>query len=282
MFSKKILTGLFILISASVIAQTQKSTYDPHDLFTPNFYPPSVNEYRAADGEPGIKYWTNKASYKIAALLMPSKDEITGSVIITYTNNSPQALPFVWLYLDENLYNLNSRGQAKMPATGRSRYGDANSKFEGGYKIQSVKILSQLQKVNQQKRNVTNIISETRMQLRLPVPLAANGGTIQFKIDYSYSIPKYGSDRTGIQDTKNGKIYAIAQWYPRMCVFDDIEGWNTLPYLGAGEFYLDYGDYDYTITAPANQIVVGSGELQNPAEVLTPVQMKRMAQAQAK
>ena len=280
MFSKKILTGLFIVISVSVIAQTQKSTYDPHDLFTPNFYPPSVNEYRAADGEPGIKYWTNKASYKIAASLDASRDEITGSVIITYTNNSPQALPFVWLYLDENLYNLNSRGQAKMPATGRSRYGDANSKFEGGYKIQSVKILSAAVKGKSAETNVTSVISETRMQLRFAAPLAANGGTIQFKINYSYSIPKYGSDRTGIQDTKNGKIYAIAQWYPRMCVFDDIEGWNTLPYLGAGEFYLDYGDYDYTITAPANQIVVGSGELQNPAEVLTPVQLKRMAQAQ--
>ena len=278
MFAKKILTGFLILICASVAAQTQKSTYDQHDLFTPNFYPSSVNEYRASDGEPGIKYWTNKASYKIAASLDDTKDEITGSVIITYTNNSPQAMPFVWLYLDQNLYNLNSRGQAKMPATGRSRYGDVNSKFEGGYKIQSVKIISPA-KGKKLKKNVTDVISETRMQLRLPAPLAANGGTIQFKIDYSYSIPKYGSDRTGIQDTKNGKIYAIAQWYPRMCVFDDIEGWNTLPYLGAGEFYLDYGDYDYTITAPANQIVVGSGELQNPEEVLTPTQIKRLAQA---
>ena len=105
------------------------------------------------------------------------------------------------------------------------------------------------------------------------------GGTIQFKIDYSFSVPRYGSDRTGILDTKHGKIYAIAQWYPRMCVFDDIQGWNTLPYLGAGEFYLDYGDYDYTITAAANQIVAGSGELQNPQEVLTPAQIKRLAQA---
>ena len=83
MFAKKILTGFLILICASVTAQTQKSTYDPHDLFTPDFYPSSVNEYRASDGEPGIKYWTNKASYKIAASLDDTKDEITGSVIIT-------------------------------------------------------------------------------------------------------------------------------------------------------------------------------------------------------
>ena len=277
MFSKKLITGFLILICATVAAQTN-FTYDPHDLFTPNFYPSSVNEYRAADGEPGPKYWTNKASYKIEASIDDVKDEITGSEIITYTNNSPIAMPFVWLYLDQNLYNLDSRGQAKMPATGRSRYGDVNSTFDGGDKIHSVKILS-LSKGKTIETNVEDIISETRMQLRLPVPLAANGGTIRFKIDYSFAIPKYGSDRTGILDTKNGKIYAIAQWYPRMCVFDDIEGWNTLPYLGAGEFYLDYGDYDYTITAPANQIVVGSGELQNPAEVLTPLQIKRLALA---
>ncbi|MEP6927318.1 MAG: M1 family metallopeptidase [Ginsengibacter sp.] len=277
MFTKKLLTGFLILICASVIAQTQKSTYDPHDLFAPNFYPSSVNEYRAADGEPGIKYWTNKASYKIAASLDDIKDEITGSVTITYTNNSPQTMSFLWLYLDQNLYNLNSRGQAKTPAMGRSRYGDVNSKFEGGYKIQSVKILSA--KGISSEKSITDVVSETRMQLRLPAPLAANGGTVQFKIDYSFSIPKYGSDRMGILDTKNGKIYAIAQWYPRMCVYDDIEGWNTLPYLGAGEFYLDYGDYDYTITAPAKELIVGSGELQNSQDVLTPLQLQRLTQA---
>src|SRR4030095_7062452 len=103
------------------------------------------------------------------------------------------------------------------------------------------------------------------------------GGTVKFKIDYAFTIPEYGSDRMGILSTKNGNIYAIAQWYPRMCVFDDIEGWNTLPYLGAGEFYLEYGDYDFTITAPVNHIVVGSGELVNPQEVYTPAQVKRWA-----
>lgn len=277
MFTKKLITGFLILLCAIVSAQTN-STYNPHDLFNPNFYPSSVNEYRTADGEPGPKYWTNKASYKIEAAIDDVKDEITGSEIITYTNNSPVAMPFVWLYLDQNLYNLDSRGQAKMPATVGSRYGDVNSKFQGGDKIKSVKILS-ISKGKTIEENVEEIISDTRMQLRLPAPLAANGGTIRFKIDYSFAIPKYGSDRTGILDTKNGKIYAIAQWYPRMCVFDDIEGWNTLPYLGAGEFYLDYGDYDYTITAPANQIVVGSGELQNPEQVLTQTQIKRLAQA---
>ncbi len=275
---KKFVFVFLILFSVSAAAQKDSSTYDPHDLFTPNFYPSSVNEFRAADGQPGPKYWKNKASYKIAAELDDLKDKITGSVTITYTNNSPQALSFLWLYLDENLYKLDSRGQAKTPALGRSRYGDVNSQFEGGYNIQSVQLLTSASgKMSASK--VNNVITDTRMQLRLDKPLAANGGSIQIKIDYSYFIPKYGSDRTGIQDTKNGKIYAIAQWYPRMCVYDDIEGWNTLPYLGAGEFYLDYGDYDYTITAAADEIVVGSGELQNPQEVLTATQLKRFTQA---
>lgn len=276
--SKKLLTGLIILICTSATAQDSSSIYNQHDLFNPNFYPSSVNEYRAADGEPGPKYWTNRASYKIEATLDEVKDEIAGSEIVTYTNNSPEALPFVWLYLDQNLFNLDSRGQAKMPATRRSRYGDVNSNFKGGFNIKSVKLIS-ITNGKTSEVDLDTTISDTRMQLRLPEALKANGGTVRFKIEYSFAIPEHGSDRTGILDTKNGKIYAIAQWYPRMCVFDDIEGWNTLPYLGAGEFYLDYGDFDYSITAPANELVVGAGELQNPQDVLTATQIKRLAQA---
>ncbi|MEP7079905.1 MAG: M1 family metallopeptidase [Ginsengibacter sp.] len=275
--NKLLASVLFIFIGTVAMAQ-QASTYDHHDLFAPNFYPSAVNEFRTADGQPGEKYWTNKASYLIAASLDTAKDAVTGSVTITYTNNSTKPMDFVWLYLDENLYRLDSRGQAKAPATGRSRYTNSSSAFEGGYNLKSVKIIS----TNKGKESITDadkVITDTRMQLRLPTPLAANGGTIRFKIDYSYFIPQYGSDRTGIQETKNGKLYAIAQWYPRMCVFDDIEGWNTLPYLGAGEFYFDYGDYDFQITAPANLMVVGSGDLQNPQQVFTASEIKKYNEA---
>ena len=117
------------------------------------------------------------------------------------------------------------------------------------------------------------------MQLRLASPLEANGGTVEIKMNYSFNIPQYGADRTGIQATENGKMFAIAQWYPRMCVYDDIEGWNTLPYLGASEFYLSYGDFEYEITAPAKMIVVASGDLQNPQDVFTPEQLKRYNEA---
>ncbi len=267
----------FVLISSFSFAQSDKSVYNEHDLFTPNFYPSSVNEYRAADGEPGPKYWTNKASYKINATLDDVKDAITGSVTISYTNRSPQALPFLWLYLDQNLFNADSRGQAKAPATRKSRYTNVGTNFEGGYDIKSVKLLTTI-KGKVSSANVVNLISDTRMQIRLPKKLG-QGETVEIKIDYSYMIPHTGSDRTGILETENGKIYSIAQWYPRMCVYDDIEGWNTLPYLGAGEFYFDYGDYDYSITAPANLIVVGSGELQNPKDVLTSTEIKRLNEA---
>src|SRR3569623_195602 len=267
----------FVLMGSFGFAQTDSSVYSEHDFFTPNFYPSSVNEYRAADGEPGPKYWTNKASYKIEATLDTATDGIKGSVTIYYTNNSPQDLPFLWLYLDQNLFNPDSRGQAKAPATRRSRYTNVDSVFQGGFNIKSVKLVS-TKKGKSSSSDVFNLVSDTRMQIRLPKALA-HGETAEIKIDYSYLIPQDGSDRTGVLPTKNGKIYAIAQWYPRMCVYDDIEGWNTLPYLGAGEFYLEYGNIDYTITAPSDLIIVGSGELQNPAEVLTSAVRSRLKEA---
>ncbi|MEI6085954.1 MAG: M1 family metallopeptidase [Bacteroidota bacterium] len=284
MFKKLVsFTAFFATAVIQLSAQTTlpattpevKSKYDQHLLFGPLFYPNAGNEFRAASGEPGNAYWQNRADYKIAASLNEEKNEITGSVTISYKNNSPQELPFIWLQLDQNLYDLQSRGQAKMPATGRSRYGDAKSTFNGGYKISSVQLVS----AGKPAENIPYVITDTRMQLRLAKALAARTGAVSVKIDYSYVIPEYGSDRTGILKTKNGNIYAVAQWYPRVCVFDDLQGWNTLPYLGASEFYLEYGDLEATLTVPASHIVVASGELLNASEVLTPIQLKRYTQA---
>lgn len=275
---QKLVCFFILFFSLNAFSQNDTSQYNYETEFAPDFYPPSINEFRSANGEPGAKYWQNRASYQINATLDDVNDAISGSETITYTNNSPHNLPFLWLYLEENLYESSSRGQAKMPATGRSRYGDVNSTFDGGYKIASVKLVTT---TNGKTTETTlqPVITDTRMQLRLPSAVRANGGTVKLKIVYSYSIPAEGADRTGILATKNGKIYAIAQWYPRMCVFDDVQGWNTLPYLGASEFYLEYGDFDVYLTAPASHIVVASGELQNPSEVLTAEQIKRLAQA---
>src|SRR6218665_2082024 len=265
---------LLSLIAMAATAAFGQSKYDYHDLFSPLFYTQSGNEYRAASGEPGPAYWQNKVDYTINASLNETKKEVTGTVVISYKNNSPQSLDFLWLQLDENLFSQDSRGQAKMPATGRSRYGDAKSSFEGGYKIKSVELLK-----GALASKADYLINDTRMQLKLAQPLAAKTGSIQFRIAYSYTIPDYGADRTGIQPAKNGAIFAVAQWFPRMCVYDDVRGWNTDPYLGASEFYCEYGDFTVNITTPASMIVGASGELQNPQEVFTSAQLGRYNQA---
>src|SRR5690606_14696158 len=110
------------------------------------------------------------------------------------------------------------------------------------------------------------LISDTRLQIRLDEPLQSKH-SIRISIDYAYEIPGLFGGRTDYFSTKNGKIFEIAQWFPRMCVYDDLNGWNTLPYIGTGEFYCEYGDFDYTVTVPEGMVVVGSGEVVNEAEV---------------
>ena len=183
---------------------------------------------------------------------------------------------FIWMQLDQNLFREDSRGSAIVPLNG-SRNGGMGQKFDAGYKIKSVKLLSGAK--NEVATAIQYMIEDTRMQLFLPKDLPANGGNVKIQIEYSFISPDYGSDRMGILNTKNGKIFTVAQWYPRVAVFDDIVGWNTIPYTGPGEFYLEYGDFDINITTPNNMIVVSSGELLNPSEVYTPEQVKRWAAA---
>ncbi|HET7116702.1 MAG TPA: M1 family metallopeptidase, partial [Hanamia sp.] len=267
-----IVTFLVLFFGGPVFSQSEgDSHYDQHKAFAPFFYPSHGNEYRSASGQPGPAYWQNRVDYKIVATLDTAEKEIKGTVVITYKNNSPDPLKFLWLQLDQNIYRKDSRGEATSLITG-GRF--ANRDFTKGYELNSVEVVMD-GKVTKAKY----IVSDTRMQLWLPRTLAPKKGIAQIKINYGFSIPKYGTDRMGRVDTKNGWIYEIAQWYPRMCVYDDIEGWNTLPYLGQGEFYLEYGNIDYTITAPSNLIIVGSGELKNPGECLTPTVLKRLKEA---
>ena len=259
-----------------VDANAPASKYDYHDAFAPFFYTKNGNEYRAASGEPGPKYWQNRADYQLNVALNEAANEIAGTEILSYTNNSPLKLNFIWMQLDQNLFREDSRGSAIVPLNG-SRNGGMGQKFDAGYKIKSVKILSGAK--NEVATAIQYMIEDTRMQLFLPKDLPANGGNVKIQIEYSFISPDYGSDRMGILNTKNGKIFTVAQWYPRVAVFDDIVGWNTIPYTGPGEFYLEYGDFDINITTPNNMIVVSSGELLNPSEVYTPEQVKRWAAA---
>jgi len=274
-----------LILTAASAQKTDKipSRYDPRALFPALPLLPAGNPYRSANGEPGPAYWQNRVDYTIDATLDEERHVIQGSEWITYTNNSPHSLPWLWMQLDQNAFRPHSKGlDARL-------FLDSNNvklkkTFEGGYTIRSVQMISSSGNNSPDTAKIDYLVNDTRMQLHLPRPLAP-GAKITFKITYSYTIPRYfynadfNVNRTDILPTPGGDIYSIAQWYPRLCVFDDVEGWNTLPYLGNGEFYLEYGDFKVNITVPSAFIVAASGELLNPEEVLTPQQLQRYKQA---
>ena len=247
-------------------------SYNPHDFFTQPFNPPAGNAFRAAKGVPGPLYWQNSASYLIHTTLSEKDTSITGDVTISYINNSPDQLDYLWLQLDQNIFKPSSRAVAATPYPGDDFEILGNS--NGGYHIKDVTIT-----YGEKTYTVQPIITDTRMQIRLHTPLQPKGDKVTIKMNFSFVIPLDGAGRFGRQYTEKGVVYQIGQWYPRMCVYDDVEGWNTLPYMGLGEFYCDYGNYDYYITAPAAMIVYGSGDLQNAKEVLTAEEIKRLAVA---
>ncbi len=272
-FSRTFAVLLVLLCAQLSFAQDKLATkYVPEEAFGPLFYTQNGNEYRSASGAPGPKYWQNRVDYNISATLDEATNRVKATITITYKNNSPEKLPYLWLQLDQNSFDEKSRGSAVIP--GYSRFGSQGEKFKGGYEINNVSVSQKAKPVK-----FTSLVDDTRMQIRLDQPMAASGDVVVIKMHYSYTIPVLGSDRTGHLKTKNGEIFAIAQWFPRMCVYDDVLGWNTLPYWGAGEFYCEYGDITFDVTVPASHIVMGSGELLNPQEVFTAEQFKRWNEA---
>ena len=226
---------------------------------------PGPNQYRSASGAPGPSYWQQRADYTIAATLDTARGgTVSGQVTIRYTNNSPDTLRFVWLQLEQNLYRANSKGSALFSAD--SRWGVRG--FQGGYELSEVTVDGSA---------VTPKVDDTVMRLDLAQPIAPRGGRASIAMRFRFAVPEHGSDRMGRDST----LFEIAQWYPRMAVYDDVRGWNTDPYLGQGEFYLEYGDIDYSVTAPAGYVVAGSGTLQNAEQVLTAAQRERLARAGA-
>ncbi len=250
----------FVIFSTNAQMKNQQSIFDPISNF-------QGNSYRTALGTAGEEYWQNRADYVISAELDPQKHSLSGSVKITYSNNSPHNLAFVWLQMDQNKFKADSRGTLSLNYE-EGRYAGAGDAY--GYQVQTVKANGQA---------ADFVITDSRMQIRLKEELKAKGGKLEIEISYSFAIPEQGSDRMGRLKTSKGWIYQLAQWYPRMAVYDDIKGWNNDPYIGAGEFYCEYGDFDYKVTVPYQLIVVGSGELQNPQEVLTADQIKSMEEA---
>jgi hypothetical protein len=245
------------------------ASYDPLQTFAPLTLPDPVNAYRAANGAPGPEYWQNRADYVIHAGLDPVTNRLTGSEVISYTNNSPQALESVWIQLDQNAYRRDARarfvrGNTARPFDASATDGDVLDSVEIGWQGRFAR--------------ADYLVSDTRMQIRLDHPLAPRGGRLAIRIRYHYTVPGAFGGRTAHIPTRNGEIYDIAQWYPRVAVYDDLRGWDTLPYLGS-EFYLEYGDFDYFVTVPWDMVVAGSGELENPREVLTARELERLGDA---
>lgn len=265
-----VLTFLFVSLVQGVKAQqgsvASASVYQPSKIFSPDFYTFPGNKMRSAQGAPGPEYWQNAVNYRLSAVIDTLSNTLTGTEELTYINNSPDSLSYLWLQLDQQTYRPDARSNFLNSKP--------ESRHTGGYAFAAVSILAKgkIQKA-------VYIINDSRMQVRLPKKLAPRGASITLKISYSYTIPGEFGNRTDYVKTANGKIYEIAQWYPRMCVYDDQRGWDTLPFLGPGEFYLEYGDINYSVTLPSGMLVAGSGELQNEAQVLSLHEQQLLQQA---
>jgi hypothetical protein len=271
MTKKSSFFALFLILlftAVSAHAQSSKSVYDHHAAFAPNFMTDNGNLLRSANGTPGKKYWQNEADYTVKAELDTASKSLNGKVLIHYTNNSPDSLHQLWLQLVHNISHKNSIASSMH---GMRSFFSSQSPGKTGFTLHKVRI-----KTGGSWQDADYTIYGTRMQIRLPDKLKGEGKAIKIKIKYDLKLPKHG--RTSYLKTKNGTIFDVSYWYPRMCVYDDIKGWNTLPYLGS-EFYLDYGDIDYKVTLPAGMLMAGNGKLMNPKETLTSTEYKRFQKA---
>ncbi|NVK50201.1 MAG: M1 family metallopeptidase [Cyclobacteriaceae bacterium] len=270
---RKIAFGLLFSISVGVGTSLAQQGLANNQADFGEFIDRKGTYTRTASGKPSENYWQNEADYQIEVTLNEEEHVLSGKVTIDYTNNSHEELEFVWLQLEQNRFTEDSRGALTTPIQGYRYNGDA----DGGFDISAVQA-----KVGT-KGSVSSkyLINDTRMQVWFNEPIPAKGGKATISMNFSFKVPEKGMDRMGRLKVEDGWIYAFAQWYPKMAVFDDIEGWNVEPYLGAGEFYLEYGDFDYKVTVPYDHIVVGSGKLMNPKEVLSKELQDRYAKAQS-
>jgi hypothetical protein len=245
-------------------AQSHGSAPDT-SAFAPLQLWPSPSDVRTGAGAPGARYWQNRADYTLNATLDTAAKTVRGELRLRYQNNSPDTLRFVWFHTEQNAFRSGSLNSYYFPAG--SRFGARG--FEGGDVIERFNQVNGGRTLPLRPRG-----QETVTKVDLAEPLAP-GASTTFDVAWHFAVPEHGADRMG----REGPLYEIAQWFPRIAVYDDVRGWNTEPYLGQGEFYLDYGDYEMSVTVPAGYIVAGTGMLQNAAEVLTPAQIARLAQA---
>ena len=239
-------------------ARPNATIFSPLDL-------PAPNSIRNGAGAPGPDYWQQQVDYEIDVEIDVETRIVHATAEVTYTNNSPDPLDYLWLHLEQNVFREDSIGNAVADAAsiGAEPEGD-------GYTIYGVK---------HKRKELPFHVYDTMGLLELPKPLVANGGKFSFEIEWSFVIPKNVFRRFGIKKYKKGTVIEIAQWIPQVAVYDDVNGWNTLPYLGSGEFYTNIGDFNVNITAPRDFVVVATGVLQNTNKVFTPAQAKALGKA---
>ena len=277
-FLPRLLSPMLLLLVPALQAQQAPPPFDPVQTFAPLTLPQPANAFRSASGAPGPQYWQNEADYDLHATLDPEAKVLHATETITYTNNSPDSLPSLWIQLDQNIYRPDARANLANGGTRPSRKPVAdtednpNGRTTEGFVLESVD-------VEQAGAHTTpaSVTTDTRLQLRLATPLAPRS-QLKLHITFHYAIPGVWGGRNSWGMSKQGPIFDTAQWYPRMCVYDDLRGWDTLPFLG-NEFYLEYGHFDYFVTVPSSYLVAGSGELVNSQEVLTKAQRDRLDQA---
>jgi hypothetical protein len=269
--------GLALTGSLPAAAQTTNSGTDKFAQLETML--PTPNSYRTASGAPGPDYWQQRADYDIKVTLDDAKQAITGRETITYTNLSPDALPYLWVQLDQNILDKNSMTTATQVGQLQDKMSFQGlesllSDFDGGFKIESV--------TGKDGKALKTVVNHTMMRVDLPAPLQPRQ-SVSFNVKWHYNINDQLkiSQRSGYEYFPQDKnyLYEIAQFYPRMAVYSDNQGWQHKQFLGSGEFTLPFGDYKVSITAPADHVVGATGTLQNAAQVLSAAQLKRWEQA---
>jgi hypothetical protein len=250
-----------------------------HDAFRPlEIECPTPNESRLASGAPGPKYWQQRADYELQFTLDDAKQRIEGSGVLTYHNNSPHTLGYLWFQLDQNLFHPQSlhyqcEGAGELMATPEAIVRRLGPRFAGGINVLSV--------TDDKGKPLTKFINDSQMRVDL-VELLKPNASVRIRFNWSYNINDAKVEgRSGYEyfpDDKN-YLYEIAQSFPRVCVYSEERGWQHKPYLGRAEFALEFGDYDVKITAPSDHVVWGTGDLLNEKEVLTAAQIARLAKA---
>jgi len=239
---------------------------------------PTPNRIREGSGRPGPDYWQQRVDYAIRASLDTAARTVGGHERITYYNRSPDTLRYLWFQLDQNLFTKSSRGSLLFDQG--SRFGTQGA--EGGVTLSRVAVPATPARSGQPARPAASLrylVNGTMMRVDLARPLSP-GGRQLLELDWSFPFGPI-SNRMGVEDIDGSTVFEVAQWYPRLAVYDDVRGWNTEQYLGQGEFYLEYGNFDVSLTVPANMLVAATGTLRNAAEVLTATQRARLERARA-